>query len=199
LAVRSGSQPKIAIFDATDFDSHETFVADHCRGITGVVCAVGYLGSQELAQDNFDEFRTITDSNYLGPASILSRIAGQMEQEGRGVIVGISSVAGDRGRASNYAYGAAKAGFTAFLSGLRNRLASKGVHVMTVKPGFVNTAMTEGMDLPSALTAEPVEVADRVDKAIKRKKNVVYVKPVWRLVMGIIIHIPEWLFKRMSI
>jgi short-subunit dehydrogenase len=199
IALRSNVRPRTLLFDAADFASHETLVADHCRDVSGVVCAVGYLGNQDTAQTDFTEFKTITDANYLGPASILSRLAEQMERNGRGVIIGISSVAGDRGRASNYAYGAAKAGFTAFLSGLRNRLASKGVHVMTVKPGFVDTPMTADMDLPNALTAKPEAVADRVIKAIKRKKDVVYVKPVWRLIMCVIIHIPERLFKRMSL
>ncbi len=89
-------------------------------------------------------------SNYEGPALILGLFAERMAGQGRGTLVGVSSVAGDRGRATNYVYGSAKAGFTAFLSGLRNRLARQGVHVVTVKPGFVATRMTEGMDLPGA-------------------------------------------------
>lgn len=199
LALRSGGTPRTAIFDAVDFSSHDTFVTGHCRDISGVVCAVGHLGDQALAETNFEEFQLITNSNYLGPASILSRLAEQMESRGQGVIIGISSVAGDRGRASNYAYGAAKAAFTAFLSGLRNRLASKGVHVMTVKPGFVSTAMTADMNLPAAITASPSEVAERVIKGVRRKRDVIYVKPVWRVIMGIIVHIPEWIFKRMHL
>ena len=101
-------------------------------------------------------------ANYLGPALLLGRVAARMATRGRGTIVGISSVAGDRGRASNYVYGSAKAGFTAFLSGLRARMARDGVRVITVKPGFVRTRMTEGMKLPGALTAEPEEVARAV-------------------------------------
>src|ERR1700709_2942426 len=98
-------------------------------------------------------------TNYEGPALILGMFAERFLKRGAGSIIGISSVAGDRGRGSNYIYGSAKAGFSAFLSGLRNRLASKGVHVITVKPGFVDTKMTEGMNLPSLLTAQPEEVA----------------------------------------
>jgi len=115
-----------------------------------------------------------------------------MAARGTGTIVGISSVAGDRGRATNYVYGSAKAGFTAFLSGLRNRLATRGVHVLTVKPGFVRTKMTEGMKLPPALTAEPQEVARRIYRAAEVKKaDAIYVRPVWRLVMTIICAFPK--------
>ena len=111
----------------------------------------------------------------------------------------MSPVAGDRGRASNYCYGAAKAGFTTYLSGLRNRLAGKGVHVVAVKPGFVRTRMTQGMKLPPALTAEPDEVAATIVRAEARRSNIVYVRPVWRLIMLVIRHIPETVFKRLSL
>ena len=138
-------------------------------------------------------------SNYEGPAAILSVFADLFEARGSGTIVGISSVAGDRGRATNYIYGSAKAGFTAFLSGLRNRLARKGVHVLTVLPGFVATRMTEQLDLPKALTAEPKEVALAIERAVKGKRNTIYVRPVWALIMLIIRSIPEAIFKRLRL
>lgn len=138
-------------------------------------------------------------SNCEGPASILAVLANGFEARGGGTLVGISSVAGDRGRATNYIYGSAKAGFTAFLSGLRNRLAKRGVHVVTVLPGFVATQMTEGMDLPAKLTAEPSEVAEAIASAVESKKDVIYVRPIWRLIMMIIRTIPERVFKRMKI
>ena len=139
-------------------------------------------------------------ANFEGPGLLLGFFAGQMAKRGTGTIVGISSVAGDRGRATNYVYGSAKAGFTAFLSGLRNRLASRGVHVLTVKPGFVRTKMTEGMKLPPPLTAEPEEVARRVYRAAEVKKtDLIYVRPAWRLIMAIIRNIPEARFKRMKL
>ncbi|MCL4128207.1 UNVERIFIED_CONTAM: hypothetical protein GTU68_062310 [Idotea baltica] len=122
-----------------------------------------------------------------------------MENRKEGTIVGISSVAGERGRASNYLYGSAKAGFTSFLSGLRNRLAGKGVHVLTVKPGFVDTAMTEGLDLPGPLTAQPQQVARAVFKAVGKKKNTLYTLWMWRYVMLIIRNIPEAIFKKLSL
>ena len=98
-------------------------------------------------------------TNYVGLVSVLGKFANRMEQRGSGTIIGVSSVAGDRGRATNYIYGSAKAGFTAFLSGLRNRLFKAGVMVITIKPGFIRTRMTEGMDLPAILTAGPDEIA----------------------------------------
>ncbi len=126
------------------------------------VCVVGLLGEQRENETDLDAAVRVMRTNYEGPATILSVIANLFEARGSGTIVGVSSVAGDRGRATNYVYGSAKAGFTAFLSGLRNRLAKKGVHVVTVKPGFVATRMTEGMKLPPALTATPEAVADQV-------------------------------------
>ena len=107
-------------------------------------------------------------------------------------------MAGDRGRQSNYIYGSAKAGLTVFLSGLRNRLARKGVHVMTVKPGFVRTKMTEGLELPGILTAEPEQVAKAVYKGLEKKRNMVYVLWMWRCIMLMIRHIPEFIFKKMG-
>jgi short-subunit dehydrogenase len=157
------------------------------------------LGVQTLSQTHPEFAETVMRTNYLGPALLLDRLAALMEERGSGTIIGISSVAGNRGRASNYCYGSAKAGFTAYLSGLRNRLAKKGVHVITVKPGFVHTRMTEGMKLPALLTAEPEEVATRVLKADAHRCNTVYVRPVWRLIMLVIAHLPEFIFKRLSL
>ena len=115
------------------------------------------------------------------------------------MIIGVGSVAGDRGRASNYyVYGSAKVGFGAFLSGLRNRLAKAGVHVLTVKPGFVRTKMTEGLKLPAALTAQPQEVAEAVFRAAAHGRDGIYVKARWRLIMAIIGLIPEKIFKRLK-
>ena len=138
-------------------------------------------------------------SNYIGPAAILGEAANRMVARGTGVIVGISSVAGERGRARNYVYGSAKAGFTAFLSGLRNRLHGTGVRVITVLPGYVATRMTESMLTPSLLTAQPDEVAAAVLAAERQRRDVVYVRPIWRLVMAVIRAIPEPMFKRLHI
>ncbi len=140
---------------------------------------------------------TVTDS-FTGPARFLTMLAPVMEARGSGTVVGVSSVAGDRGRIGNYVYGAAKAGFTTYLSGLRNRLGRKGVHVVTVKPGPVDTAMTWGMEgLPFMTTPEAV-VRD-IRRAVKRRNNVIYTARIWWLIMLVIRSIPEPLFKKMSI
>ena len=138
-------------------------------------------------------------TNYVGPALLLGALAERFAQRGSGVLVGVGSVAGERGRAANYVYGSAKAGFTAFLSGLRNRLFAAGVHVVTVKPGFVRTRMTDGMDLPARLTAEPEEVAAAVVRAIRRRRDVVYVRRVWRPITLILRAVPESVFKRLAL
>lgn len=163
------------------------------------VCVVGLLGDQAESERDPEAAALILRSNFEGPALLLGMIANQFERRGRGTIVGVGSVAGDRGRASNYVYGSAKAGFGAFLSGLRNRLAKKGVHVLTVLPGFVATRMTEGMDLPPRLTATPQQVAESIFKGVSRGRNVLYAKAVWRPIMFVIRSIPEGVFKRSRI
>lgn len=186
-------------FDALDTALHETFVKRLPVLPDIAVCAVGYMGEQAENERDTRAASLVVRSNFEGPASILAVLANHFEGRGTGCLIGISSVAGERGRATNYVYGSAKAGFTAFLSGLRNRLAKKGVHVVTVLPGFVATKMTEDTDLPDKLTAQPEEVARAVLKAIQKKQNVIYVKPIWQLIMMIIRNIPEWAFKRMKI
>ena len=170
---------------------------DPCPDVA--VCVVGLLGDQRESEGDVAAAGRVMWTNYIGPALLMGALAGRFEQRGGGILVGVSSVAGDRGRATNYVYGSAKAGFTAFLSGLRNRLARTGVHVVTVKPGFVRTRMTDGMDLPVRLTATPEEVAEAVVEAIRRRRDVVYVRRVWRLIMLIVRALPERVFKRLRI
>ncbi len=187
--------------DALDLDSHDAFVTDLPVLPDAVVCAVGYMGEQKRNEILLQEMATVLRSNFEGPASLFAVLANRMAARGSGTLVGISSVAGERGRAANYVYGSAKAGFTAFLSGLRNRLArdKTGVHVVTVLPGFVYTQMTQGMDLPAKLTAQPAEVAEAIVKAVEKQRDVIYVRPVWQAVMLAIRNIPEFQFKKMSI
>ena len=163
------------------------------------ICAVGLLGDQAESARDMDIAARVMRVNFEGPALLLGELANRFEARGSGTLVGISSVAGERGRASNYVYGAAKAGMTAFLSGLRNRLAKRGVHVVTVLPGFVATKMTAGMDLNPRLTAAPDEVAEAVHAAVLRGRSVIYVRPIWRTIMLVIRAIPERLFRKMSI
>ena len=199
IELRYGVQATLHEFDALATETHQPFVADLPELPEIAVCAVGLMGTQEENERDIAAACRVMRSNYEGPASILAVLANRFEEDGNGTLIGISSVAGDRGRATNYVYGSAKAGFTAFLSGLRNRLAKRGVHVVTVLPGFVATQMTEGMDLPARLTAQPAEVADAIARAVERRKDVIYVRPVWRVVMLVIRNIPERIFKRMKI
>lgn len=199
LALRYHVEVTLHEFDALETDRFSAFL-DGLPVLPHVaVCAVGDMGAQEESEQNAAAAACVLRSNFEGPALILAELANRFAVRGSGTLVGISSVAGDRGRATNYVYGAAKAGFTAFLSGLRNRLVNKGVHVVTVLPGFVTTKMTDGMDLPEKLTAAPQEVAEAVFKATMSGRNVIYVRPVWRLIMLIIKTIPEGLFKRMKL
>jgi short-subunit dehydrogenase len=199
MELRYGASVSLHEFDALATDKHEAFVAGLPELPRIAVCAVGLMGQQAENESDVAAAACVMRSNFEGPASILALLANRFEERGSGSIVGISSVAGDRGRATNYVYGSAKAGFTAFLSGLRNRLAKRGVHVVTVLPGFVATQMTEGMNLPAKLTAEPNEVADAIARAVERRKDVIYVRPIWRLIMLIIRNIPERMFKGMKI
>ena len=199
MQLRHGVAVTLHEFDALAIDTHKEFVATLPALPQVAVCAVGLMGAQDENERDIFSAANVMRSNYEGPASILAVLANRFEERGSGTLVGISSVAGERGRATNYVYGSAKAGFTAFLSGLRNRLAKHGVHVVAVLPGFVATQMTEGMDLPARLTAQPSEVAEAVARAVERKKNVIYVRPLWRLIMLIIRNIPEHIFKRLRL
>lgn len=196
IALRTGVAVSCHDLDILDTARHADFMDGLPALPAVVICAVGLMGDQAENQRDPTAAARVFRSNFEGPALLLGLIADRMEARGAGVIVGISSVAGERGRASNYIYGAAKAGFTAWLSGLRNRLSRSGVHVVTVLPGFVATAMTEGLDLPARLTAQPDEVAQAIFRAVARRRNVIHVRPVWALIMAIIRALPEPVFKR---
>lgn len=185
--------------DVLDFATHQVFYDALPEKPVGVITAVGYLGTQDSAQNDFNVAQKIIDTNYTGVVSILNIVANDLEQKKAGFIVGISSVAGDRGRKSNYIYGSAKSALSAYLSGLRNRLYSANVYVLTVKPGFVATKMTASINLPAKLTAQPKQVADAIFKAQQKHQNVLYTLWLWKWIMLIINHIPEWKFKGMSI
>ena len=199
IRVRTQRNVKLFELDILNYDSHEEFYDELEEKPEGVISAVGYLGDQQKAQEDFEEARRIIETNHTGIVSLFNIIANDFEKRKKGFIVGISSVAGDRGRKSNYIYGSAKAAFTAYLSGLRNRLHDSGVQVLTVKPGFVATKMTKDMDLPKKLTAKPEEVAKDIFRAQQKGRDVIYTKWIWKYVMMIIKAIPEWKFKGMSI
>lgn len=199
LETRFGVAVSVHAFDALDVAGHAEFVAGLPDLPEVAVSAVGAMGPQAETAADMAQAVQVMRTNFEGPAAILGVLANAMEARGSGTLVGISSVAGERGRASNYVYGSAKAGFTAYLSGLRNRLAAKGVHVVTVLPGFVATRMTEGMDLPARLVAEPEEVGRAVVTAVERGQEVIYVRRIWRLIMAVIRAIPEPIFKKTSL
>ena len=199
LTIRYGITPTLLEFDARGFDSHAAFWKALPVKPDITICVFGYLGDETRGESDWTECRNILEVNYVGAISILNIIADDYIALGKGTIVGISSVAGERGRQSNYLYGSAKAGFTAYLSGLRNRLFPKGIHVLTVKPGFVYTRMTEDLTLPPLLTATPEGVAAAIHKAVEKKKNVIYVKWFWRWIMLIIKCIPEPMFKKLKL
>ncbi len=199
LSIRYGINCSLHEFDAADINTHKNFLLTLPQLPDLTICVFGYLGDQTLAESDWMECNRIIQVNYTGALSVLNIIANASIEAKKGAIVGISSVAGDRGRQSNYFYGSAKAGFTTYLSGLRNRLFQYGIHVMTVKPGFVYTRMTEGMPLPRPLTATPEQVADRIFAAMKKKKNTIYVKWFWRWIMLVIKIIPEPVFKKLKL
>lgn len=199
LQIRQQVKATSHVFDAENFGSHAAFYASLPEKPDITICVFGYLGQQEKAQSDWTEAARIINTNYTGAVSILNIVADDYASRGAGTIIGISSVAGERGRQSNYIYGSAKAGFTAYLSGLRNRLFHKGVHVLSVQPGFVYTRMTENLTLPPLLTAQPQQVAASVYKAAKAKKNTVYTKWFWRYIMLIIKNVPERIFKKLKL
>ncbi|MBV9568920.1 MAG: SDR family oxidoreductase [Hyphomicrobiales bacterium] len=200
ITARTGATSSIHAVDILDETSFEAF-ADGLPALPdAVLCVIGLLGTQRLAETDLTHASAVIRSNLEGPALMLGLFAERFSARGSGTIIGVSSVAGERGRAANYVYGAAKAGFTAFLSGLRNRLGKTPVHVLTVLPGFVRTRMTKGMSLPGPLTADPEEVAAAILHAVVTKpREVIYVKPVWRMVMAVIRAIPERIFMRLRI
>jgi decaprenylphospho-beta-D-erythro-pentofuranosid-2-ulose 2-reductase len=183
-------------FDAQDFKTHEDFYADLVVKPQGVVLAFGFMADQQAAQKDFALAKAMIDTNYTGAVSILEIIAADFEQRQSGFIVGISSVAGDRGRMSNYIYGSTKAAFSAYLAGLGHRLIKSNVSVLNVKLGFVATKMTADLDLPAKLTAQPEQVANSIFNAVQKKKSTIYVKPIWRLIMLIIVHLPSFVFHK---
>jgi hypothetical protein len=200
IAVRTGAEVTTHRLDILETGNFEGFVDSLPQLPDTVVCVVGELGDQARGQSDTNHATLVVRTNFEGPALFLGFLAERFLARGSGTIVGVSSVAGDRGRGSNYLYGAAKAGFTAFLSGLRNRLAPKGLRVLTVKPGFVRTQMTAGMKLPPLLTAEADEVGRAIFTAAEKGgSDVIYVRRIWRPVMMVIGSIPERIFKKLSL
>ncbi|RLL61950.1 SDR family oxidoreductase [Paenirhodobacter hankyongi] len=196
--LRGAAGAEVLAFDARDPAGYPALI-ERLAAQEGVLNAASFVGSMPEQAAIDAEPRLIAGviaDSFTGPATFLQMLAPLLEARGAGTIVGIGSVAGDRGRLGNYVYGAAKAGFATYLSGLRNRCARKGVHVLTVKPGPVDTSMTWGMKMP--FMTSPESVAADIARAVKRRRNVIYSAPIWRLVMTVIRLIPEPVFKKMS-
>ena len=199
-AARGAPLAEVIAFDARDASTF-TPILNRANDIAGTISVAVFVGSMPT-QDQIDAdpsliAGTVMD-NFTGPAEFLTMIAPAMEERGSGTIAGVGSVAGDRGRIGNYVYGAAKSGFHTYLSGLRNRMGRKGVHVMTVKPGTVDTAMTWGMDkLP--FLAQPEKIAADILRGADRQKDTLYTPLIWWPVMTVIRLIPERIFKKLQI
>ena len=194
-----GIEVVLSEFEVRDVTNHPEFFQSLDPAPEGVICLVGSMGKGPAPPVDMEDLREVIETNFLGCAAILEVVANAYEKNGRGFIVGVSSVAGERGRQSNYPYGSAKAGFTAYLSGLRQRLTPSGIQLLTVKPGFVRTRMTQGMDLPPLLTAEAGEAARKIARAQRRGRSVAYIRGIWRPIMALIRIIPERIFKRMTL
>ncbi len=198
--IRGADGVKVMRFDARAPETFAPILSDY-EGRTGSLNVAVFVGSMPQ-QSQIDEDPGLLDGviqdSFTGPARFLQTIAPMMEARGEGAIVGVGSVAGDRGRIGNYVYGSAKAGFHTYLSGLRNRMGRTGIHVMTVKPGFVDTAMTWGIE-GMFLVASPQDVARDILKGLKKQRNVLYTPWFWIIIMTIIRTIPERIFKKLSV
>ncbi|PIE40855.1 MAG: short-chain dehydrogenase [Gammaproteobacteria bacterium] len=202
LKVRGAAEVFTQTFDACDHASHSAMFSDaeaRLGKVDGIFIAHGTLPDQKACEADFDLAKKEFDVNGLSVMSLVSVAANFFESKQEGTIAVITSVAGDRGRQSNYLYGSAKAAVSTFLAGVRNRLAGSGVHVLTIKPGFVDTPMTAGMDKSGPLWAQPEDVAQSIVKAIDKRRNTVYVPWFWEIIMLVIKSIPEFIFKKLNL
>ncbi|MTJ03259.1 MAG: SDR family NAD(P)-dependent oxidoreductase [Sediminimonas qiaohouensis] len=198
--LRGASDARALRFDAREA-KHDAPILDALEQAEGTLNAAVFIGSmpeQARIDDNPLLLQGVMQDNFTGPARFLHAFAPMIEARGGGTIVGVGSVAGDRGRIGNYAYGASKSAFHTYLAGLRNRLGRAGGHVITVKPGFVDSAMTWGIK-GMFLVAAPGIVARDILRAVNKRRNVIYTPGFWRLIMLIIRTIPEPIFKKLSI
>lgn len=201
LKVRGASQVEYAVSDLANQSQHAALLEQIFQSypsIDVVLIAYGFLGDQKIAEDNFDAAEKILSVNFVSVCSLLNALVPYFKKQKRGSIAVISSVAGDRGRKSNYIYGSAKGALSIYLQGLRNQLYSEGISVLTIKPGFVDTPMTKDFE-KGPLFVKPEVIARGIIKAVEKRRNVVYLPWFWRWIMLVIKSIPECLFKRLSI
>jgi decaprenylphospho-beta-D-erythro-pentofuranosid-2-ulose 2-reductase len=201
LRVRGAAAVYCATFEANALETHQALleqVKTELQGLDRVLIAHGTLSDQQACEQSVELTLQELQTNALSVIALLTLLAGHFEQQRHGCIAVISSVAGDRGRQSNYIYGTAKGALSIFLQGLRNRLQKSDVQVLTIKPGFVDTPMTAAFP-KGPLWATPEKVALDIDKAIEKKKDVLYTPGFWMLIMFVIRSLPETLFKRLSL
>jgi decaprenylphospho-beta-D-erythro-pentofuranosid-2-ulose 2-reductase len=196
-----GADVEIVRFDATDFGSHESFVDDVFDRFGDIDCALvawGVLGDQERMAREHDMAVDAAQINYTGVVSVSVPLVARMRRQGHGTIVYLSSVAGERGRASNFVYGSTKAGMDAFAQGLGDALAGSGVNVMVVRPGFVTTKMTEGLD-PAPLSTDADAVAEAIASGLRRNAHTVWVPGPLRFVFSALRHLPRPIFRKLDL
>jgi len=201
LLTRGAGAATAVVADLDDTSAHPALLAQSVAALGGIDLALlahGVLGDQAEAERNFAAAEAILRTNFLSAVSLIGWLASYFEKERRGVLAVISSVAGDRGRRSNYVYGASKGGLNVFLDGVRNRIARAGVQVLTIKPGFVATPMTAHLP-PNALFAQPAQVAQHILRAIRKRKDVAYVPPFWGLIMLVVRSIPGRIFRKLNL
>lgn len=201
LVTRGAASVATLVVDLDDTGAHEAMLADAVRSLDSIdlaLIAYGVLGDQDTAQAGFSAAAAILHTNFLSAVSLITWLANYFEREHKGTLAVISSVAGDRGRKSNYVYGASKGALNIFLDGVRNRVDRSGVHVLTIRPGFVATPMTSHLK-QGPLFATPAQVAKGIVKAIASRKDVVYVPWFWRPVMFVIRSVPEFIFKKLNL
>ena len=200
IRVAEGASVEVSSFDAVDFASHADAASRWAQnpGSLNAILLFGAMPQQSEIDANPSLLLECVAVTYTGAISVLHHLAPHLEARKTGTIIGIGSVAGDRGRLKNYVYGSAKAGLHAYLAGLRNRLGRSNVHVMTVKLGFVDTGMTWGA--PGLfLVASPEAVAQRCLTAARKRRDVCYIPSFWLPIMTIIRSIPERIFKRLTL
>jgi short-subunit dehydrogenase len=200
LTARGAGRVFTAGFRADDTGSFQALLDEAWNSLGGIdiaLIAFGTLSNQERCSIDMEELVREFQTNATSTVVLCEQIAGRMQKQGSGTLAVISSVAGDRGRASNYAYGAAKAAVTTFTSGLRQRLHGTGVNVLTIKPGFVDTPMTAQFP-KGGLWATPAKVAHDILRAVERRRSVLYTPWFWWLIMTVIRVLPERIFLRFA-
>ncbi|HZY72299.1 MAG TPA: SDR family oxidoreductase [Edaphobacter sp.] len=201
LRTRGASHVDTAVADLDDTDRHPELLAHAVNLLTGMDIAYlahGILGDQARAEQDFNAAAQIIYTDFMAPVSLLTWLANFCVQRHTGTLAVISSIAGDRGRRSDYLYGSAKAGLTEFLSGLRNRVDREGVTVLTIKPGPVKTAMTSGVQ-GSDRFADADSVAASIARAIDKRQDILYVPFRWQPIMFFLRHLPERIFKKLNL